>query len=191
MQCNQIKNKLTYEGGAKMKERIKLLREHLALNQREFSARINISQPTLALMEKGQRAIRDIHVAQICSEFNINENWLRTGEGKMFLAIETFSLDEQAKKSNLTELEIAIMRGYMNLDRNIREKLMNELEAIFKPTNNEDAATSDDGVDSETEAEVAEYRKKAEVDITNYRKEIEAEKKGIAALQESERKESG
>lgn len=70
------------------------------------------------------------------------------------------------------------MRGYMNLDRNIREKLMNELEAIFKPTNNEDAATSDDGVDSETEAEVAEYRKKAEVDITNYRKEIEAEKKG-------------
>lgn len=82
-----------------MKERIKLLREHLALNQREFSARINISQPTLALMEKGQRAIRDIHVAQICSEFNINENWLRTGEGKMFLAIETFSLDEQAKKA--------------------------------------------------------------------------------------------
>lgn len=169
-----------------MKERIKLLREHLALNQREFSARINISQPTLALMEKGQRAIRDIHVAQICSEFNINENWLRTGEGKMFLATDNFSLDEQAKKSNLTELEIAIMRGYMNLDRNIREKLMSELEAIFKPTNNEDEATSDDGVDNETEDQ-----KKAEVDITNYRKEMETEKKELAALQKQERKESG
>ncbi|WP_107841200.1 helix-turn-helix domain-containing protein [Metasolibacillus meyeri] len=147
-----------------MKARIKFLRQHLALNQREFSARINISQPTLALMEKGQRVVRDIHVAQICSEFNINEKWLRTGEGEMFLSVEVFSLDEQAKKSNLTELEIAIMRGYMNLDLDVRERLMNELEAIFKPIHNEDIATFEDNSDSEIEAEM---------DIANDRKDNE------------------
>ncbi|MEC1177417.1 helix-turn-helix transcriptional regulator [Metasolibacillus meyeri] len=147
-----------------MKARIKFLRQHLALNQREFSARINISQPTLALMEKGQRVVRDIHVAQICSEFNINEKWLRTGEGEMFLSVEVFSLDEQAKKSNLTELEIAIMRGYMNLDLDVREKLMNELEAIFKPIHNEDIATFEDNGDSAIEAEM---------DIANDRKDNE------------------
>lgn len=154
-----------------MKERIKFLREHIGLNQREFSARINISQPTLALIEKGQRVVRDIHVAQICSEFNINETWLRTGEGEMFIKLETLSLDEQAKKSNLTELEIAIMRSYMNLDRNIREKLMDELEAIFKPNHNETVATTEDNIEAEIEIEVAAFRQ-----------ELEAEKKGQTLL---------
>ncbi len=62
-------------------------------------ARINISHPTLALTENGQRVVRDIHVAQICSEFNINEAWLRNGVGEMFIKLETFSLDEQVEKA--------------------------------------------------------------------------------------------
>ncbi|MEY9978749.1 hypothetical protein [Lysinibacillus sp. RC79] len=70
------------------------------------------------------------------------------------------------------------MRSYMNLDRVVREKLMNELEAIFKPVNNETVAT----VDEEIEAELA-----------NYRHQLEAEKKGqtFSALQELKQKEPG
>lgn len=68
-----------------MNERVRILREHLKLNQREFSNKINISQSTLALMESGQRSVRDIHVSQICSIFGVNEAWLRTGVGDMFL----------------------------------------------------------------------------------------------------------
>lgn len=69
----------------------------------------------------------------------------------------------------------------MNLDREIREKLMDELEAIFK-TSNETAATIEDkSIDTEIEAE-----------LEDYRKELEAEKKGkiLSALPKSERKES-
>ena len=59
------------------------------------------------------------------------------------------------------------MRSYMNLNREIREKLMDELEAIFKISNETAATTEDNSIDAEIEAELAAYRK-----------ELEAEKKG-------------
>lgn len=161
-----------------MNERLKILRKTLKMNQQEFSDRIGISQSALTLMENGKRTIRDVYISQMCHEFNVNEVWLRTGEGEMFITLEIFSLDEQAKKNNLTEMEIAIMRSYMNLDRDIREVLMNELEAIFKPENNETVATVDEEI---------------EVELANYRHQLEAEKKGqiLSALQDSKQKELG
>lgn len=162
-------------------ERLKFLRKTLKLNQQEFSDKIGVSQSALTLMENGKRTIRDIYVTQMCHIFNVNETWLRTGQGEMFMASNTFSLDEQAKKSNLTDLEIRIMQSYMNLDRNIREKLMAELEAIFKPNHDETVATIEDNIEPEIETEVAAFRQ-----------ELEAEKRGetLLASQKPERRES-
>ncbi|HBT73764.1 MAG TPA: XRE family transcriptional regulator [Lysinibacillus sp.] len=164
-----------------MNERLKILRKTLKMNQQEFSNKIGISQSALTLMENGKRTIRDVYITQMCHTFNLNEAWLRTGKGEMFITSETFSLDEQAKKNKLTDLEIAIMRSYMNLDREIREKLMDELEAIFKISNETAATTEDKSIDAEIEAE-----------LETYRKELEAEKKGktLSAFPKSERKES-
>ena len=97
----------------------------------------------------------------ICREFNVNEHWLRTGEDEMFIQPETFSLDEYAKKSNLTELEIAIMKGYMDLDRDVRETLLNHVEQLFK-NRSEIAVTVENKIDAELES---------------YRQELEAEQK--------------
>lgn len=33
------------------------------------------------MFENGQREVRDIHIEQICMKYNVNEEWLRTGEG--------------------------------------------------------------------------------------------------------------
>lgn len=65
-------------------ERIRELRTALELNQREFSEKAKIGHSTLAMFETGQRTPKDIHVSQICQTFNVNEQWLRTGEGTMF-----------------------------------------------------------------------------------------------------------
>lgn len=64
-------------------ERIKIVREHEGLNQRDFASSIKIGQPTLAMFENGQRTPKDIHIEQICLKFNINEKWLRYGTGTM------------------------------------------------------------------------------------------------------------
>ncbi len=65
-------------------ERIKTIREHLKQNQRDFAKSIDISQPALAMLEKGQREINNRHISLICMKHGISEEWLRTGKGEMY-----------------------------------------------------------------------------------------------------------
>ena len=67
-----------------MNERIKEVRKTLGLNQTVFGKRIGVNQSTVAAYENGTRAPLQAIVSSICREFNVNENWLRTGEGEMF-----------------------------------------------------------------------------------------------------------
>lgn len=67
-----------------MHERIKELRKYLELTQEKFANRIGIKRNTLANYEIGRNDPIDGIVFSICREFNVNEKWLRTGEGEMF-----------------------------------------------------------------------------------------------------------
>ena len=66
-----------------MKDRIKQIRKQAGLNQDEFGKRIGAKQSTITAYECGNRVPLDVSIAAICREFNINESWLRTGEGEM------------------------------------------------------------------------------------------------------------
>jgi len=66
-------------------KRIKEIRRALGLNQIEFAARLGLSQSTLAMIEVGRRSFSDKHIKLICSEFHVNEEWLRGGPGEMFV----------------------------------------------------------------------------------------------------------
>lgn len=78
-----------------MRERIKLLRKHFDLTQQEFADRLKIKRTAIANYEKGRNDPIDAVVSLICKEFNVNEQWLRTGEGEMF---NKMSRDEEVAK---------------------------------------------------------------------------------------------
>ena len=67
-----------------MNERIRLLRKELGLNQSDFGNKIGVKQGTVAGYESVARTPLDAVVSSICREFDVNEEWLRTGEGEMF-----------------------------------------------------------------------------------------------------------
>lgn len=67
-----------------LNSRIKEIRKELKLTQLEFAKKINRTQTTVSEYEKGSATITDRTVADICREFNVNEEWLRTGNGVMF-----------------------------------------------------------------------------------------------------------
>ena len=67
-----------------MNERLKELRERLGLNQVEFGTRIGVQRSTISNYEQGLRVPIDAVITLICREFNVNETWLRTGDGDMF-----------------------------------------------------------------------------------------------------------
>lgn len=69
-----------------MNNRIRELRKTcLKLTQKEFSARLGLSENFIWQIEKGDRDPSDRTISDICREFDISETWLRTGEGEMRL----------------------------------------------------------------------------------------------------------
>lgn len=69
-----------------MKDRIKAIRKHPTINlsQEEFGKRVGVKGNTIGNYEIGLRNPSEAVIFSICREFNINEKWLRTGNGEMF-----------------------------------------------------------------------------------------------------------
>jgi len=54
------------------------------MNQSEFGSRIGLTTSAISDIERGKvKTITEGNIKLICREFNINEEWLRTGRGKM------------------------------------------------------------------------------------------------------------
>lgn len=67
-----------------MNTRIEEVRKHEGLTQEQFADRINLSRNYLWMLENGSRVPSDRTIKDICREFNVDEHWLRTGEGEPF-----------------------------------------------------------------------------------------------------------
>lgn len=70
-----------------MNNRIKEVRTKLKITQQEFADRIGCSRSGLANYEVGRNEPINSVIVAICREFNVNEEWLRTGRGEMFAPV--------------------------------------------------------------------------------------------------------
>nr|DAM71280.1 MAG TPA: Repressor protein CI [Caudoviricetes sp.] len=73
--------------GDEMNERLKQLRKELNLTQQEFADKLGTARNNIAGYETGKRNPSDAAISLICTKYNVNENWLRTGEGDMFVKL--------------------------------------------------------------------------------------------------------
>lgn len=71
-----------------MNERLIELRNILGLTQDELGTKIGLTRFSISNYESGNRNITDRVISDICREFNVNEQWLRTGQGEMFLQLD-------------------------------------------------------------------------------------------------------
>jgi len=73
-------------GGNVMNERVRQLRkEILKLTQQEFAKSINISRSNLGGIETGAVSVTNRVLSDICNEYGVNDNWIRNGEGEVFV----------------------------------------------------------------------------------------------------------
>ncbi len=109
-----------------IKDRVTLVRKALKLSGRKFAIQLGYNPATLSTIENGLSAVTDRLIASICAKFNVNEDWLRTGKGDMFLPRETAQADEadvvtdflQSVIDDLSEKNRAIvLRVIRNLKR--------------------------------------------------------------------------
>ena len=124
-----------------MQNRIKELRKNAHLTQTEFGERVGVKGNTVANYELGMRVPSDAVILAICREFGVNENWLRTGEGDMYVtytreeAIAAFIGDLLADEDddNFKLRLIRVLAGlnekeWISLERNLRELFADKKE---------------------------------------------------------------
>ena len=67
-------------------DRFKMIRNTLGLTQKEFGKALNKTYIMIQNYEKGRRNISDGVLLNLQEKFNVNIDWMRTGEGEMFLS---------------------------------------------------------------------------------------------------------
>ena len=70
-------------------ENIKALRTQKGLTQEQVAELLGVSKQAISRIEHGVSNVTEQMIKSICREFNVNETWLRTGEGEMFVDMDT------------------------------------------------------------------------------------------------------
>lgn len=110
--------------------RIKKIRKELDLTQTEFAKRIGSVQNTVTCYENGRRNPSASVIALICREFNVNEEWLRTGKGEMFKPVPTDILNQLAREYNLSDSSYIIIEKFINLKPEIQNGIYDFFQEV-------------------------------------------------------------
>jgi transcriptional regulator with XRE-family HTH domain len=100
--------------------RLKEIRNTLQLSQREFSKQICISQSLYADIELGNVELKERYARLISSQFNVNINWLKDGDGEMFKLSP-----QDVRLEYLIEI-------FNQLDPNLQDCVLDHLKGLLK-----------------------------------------------------------
>lgn len=98
-----------------MKKRIRKLRKELDMTQQQFAERIGVKRNSYANYETGRNTPIDAVIKSICREFSVNEEWLRTGNGEMFIASPSAALDMLQVEYGLSDGDYVLIEKFVKL----------------------------------------------------------------------------
>jgi transcriptional regulator with XRE-family HTH domain len=113
-----------------LNNRILELRKTLHLSQESFGQKIMLSKSGISNLERGQRTVTERTIKTICSTFNVNEEWLRTGEGDMFTTSEDLIEIFAYVLNDMSEIEKSFMTKYLSLPSDDRKKVVAYLKML-------------------------------------------------------------
>ncbi len=131
-----------------MNERIRILRDQLHLSRAAFGSKLGVSGDVINNLERGRVDVKETMVKLICSEFSVNESWLRSGTGDMFAQPATFCLDDFAAERGATSLELELIKAYFELDSDVRKAVIEHFKKRLRPDQESVKAQIDTEVDA-------------------------------------------
>lgn len=153
-----------------MNERLRLLREEIGISRAAFGQRIGVSGDVINNLERGRVEIKEHILKLICSEFSVNEDWLRTGIGEMFLKTPSSMMEQLKKEFGFDEFISNLVHEYLKLDptqrKNVRDFFYRVIESedtnYLQDTKSKAITPSASTLDIDVEVE--EYRRYLELE---------------------------
>lgn len=119
-------------------ERIEILRKDLSMSRRVFGERLGVSESVIVNIEYDRLKRPDQKESLyklICKEFNVNEEWLRTGNGEMFVPLTRNQLITDFASDLIMEdntFKKRLVEALAKLDENEWEVLEKLAESLIK-----------------------------------------------------------
>jgi transcriptional regulator with XRE-family HTH domain len=159
----------------KIGERIKILRKELNLTQADFGEKIGLKPTAILMYEKGSRNVTGQSIALITQTFNVNEEWLKTGNGTMFVTNDNTLLEKLINEYHMSNAQQQIITAFLHMDDQKREVVSQAFFTFIDALNQTSPTpTSNMTVLNNTSDTDLELKKRQEIIAT----EFEAEKKG-------------
>lgn len=113
-----------------MKDQLRKLRKTLDMTQQDFAQKIGTTANVLTNYETGRRNPSNSVVNNICKTFNVSEEWLRTGEGEMFIKVDRDIALMEWAGTVLSETDESFRKRFVNMLSKLDEKDWLTLEKI-------------------------------------------------------------
>lgn len=116
-----------------IKDRIKQVRLHpnVNLSQEAFGKALGVTGAAISRVESGTRNASEQIIIGICREFNVSENWLRTGEGEPFVPVPTSALDALAAQyPTMTHETYVFVKKLVSLPKESQDVVMGFLREV-------------------------------------------------------------
>ncbi|MDR2602224.1 MAG: helix-turn-helix domain-containing protein [Spirochaetaceae bacterium] len=106
-----------------MNKRLRDIRKAIGLNQSEFAAKLGMKQGGYSQVETGENALTEQNIRLVCLTFGVNENWLRTGAGDMFIAKDLAeTIEEKELLDIFGRLTDDMKDFFLNMGRELLKK---------------------------------------------------------------------
>lgn len=129
-----------------MNNRIKEVRESLKndngkkYTQTQFAETLHVTRDMIASYESGKVEPTALFISSLCSTFNINEDWLRTGIGEMFnprdRESEVAELAKRLLKADYDDVIAKIVRNLAMLSFEDWQKLNDIIKKLLEDEKN-------------------------------------------------------
>lgn len=137
---NELTNSISHDiiqsyiirGGNILEERIKLVRKTLNLSQSSFGKALGVSRDVINNIERARNKtpVADMFISHLCSVYKVNEEWLRTGAGKMFVD-DNPSNNKQTNLKKLSCSALQILKDFHELSPKEQSDFIQQAEKII------------------------------------------------------------
>lgn len=110
--------------------RIKKVRRELELTQTEFASRLGLTQNTVTRYETGDRNPSTAVLSLIVKAYGVNEEWLRTGEGEMFIAAPSGVLNALAQEYGLRQKDYVLIEKLVKMSQAERDGIFRFMQDV-------------------------------------------------------------
>lgn len=112
-------------------ERVLEVRKTLKLTLEKFGENLGVAKTTISRIEKGINNLTEQMAVSICRTYNVNYDWLMSGEGEMFSDLPKTVLDELCKQYDLDDLDRILIEQYLKLPSDDRESLKKYIRNVL------------------------------------------------------------